>query len=88
MEDYVFKVDLLGNPGVGKLALAERLERSMFFGDKRLITRLGTDMHTKVFALDEVTVRLQLWPNHYIGPRTRHRLFRPKFFHARIDTSL
>lgn len=65
MEDYVFRVDLLGNPGVGKLAMVERLERGMFFGDKRPITRLGTDIHTRVFALDEVTVRLQLWPNHY-----------------------
>lgn len=66
-----FKVVLLGNRGVGKLALVERFVEAKFYKE-RYKTRLGIQyFHIKQCTMDEQEVKLEIWDNHYMDEHIR-----------------
>ncbi|MFX1456529.1 MAG: Rab family GTPase [Promethearchaeota archaeon] len=57
--DYTFKIMLLGEPEVGKKALAERFCFNIFNPSERLT--VGVDFYAKTIELQGKTIKLQIW---------------------------
>jgi small GTP-binding protein len=57
--DFIFKIIIVGNSGVGKTCLLERLVDDRFSSD--FATTIGVDFKLYVMNLDNKVVKLQLW---------------------------
>lgn len=57
--DYLFKILLLGNPGVGKSSLLARFADNEFLESYR--TTVGVDFKIRTVEIDDKVVKLQLW---------------------------
>ena len=69
----LFKVCIVGDGGVGKSTMVQRLTTGMFIPQKITI---GTDLATKDIILDNTMTRLQIWD--FAGER-RFRIFLPNY---------
>jgi Ras-related protein Rab-6A len=69
----LFKVCIVGDGGVGKSTMVQRLTTGMFIPQKITI---GTDLATKDITLDNDTTRLQIWD--FAGEK-RFRIFLPNY---------
>ncbi|CAD8161945.1 unnamed protein product [Paramecium pentaurelia] len=57
--DYLFKVLLIGNSGVGKSCMLMRFSENQF--TNHFYNTIGVDFKIKVFQIDKSTVKLQIW---------------------------
>ena len=57
--DYLLKILLVGNAGVGKTSMAFRATNDTF--DTEVIATLGIDFKTKFVKVSNKTVKLQIW---------------------------
>ena len=57
--DYLFKLLLIGNSGVGKSCLLLRFSDDTYTND--YISTIGVDFKIKTVELDGKTVKLQIW---------------------------
>ncbi|XP_043935702.1 ras-related protein Rab-25-like isoform X2 [Protopterus annectens] len=57
--NFVFKVVLIGESGVGKTNLLSRFTRNEFNHDSR--TTIGVEFSTRTIVIDSVTVKAQIW---------------------------
>ena len=68
MKNYIFKILLIGNGGVGKTSLLRRYVEGFF--DKSTIMTVGVDFFTKELIFDNVRCFIQLWD---LGGQERFR---------------
>ncbi|CAK73115.1 unnamed protein product (macronuclear) [Paramecium tetraurelia] len=59
ISDYLFKVLLIGNSGVGKSCMLMRFSENQF--RNHFYNTIGVDFKIKVFQIDRSTVKLQIW---------------------------
>ena len=71
--DFIFKVVIVGDGGVGKSTMVQRLTTGQFIPQKITI---GTDLATYDIDIDDTLSRLQIWD--FAGER-RFRLFLPNY---------
>ena len=71
--DYLFKSIVVGDGGVGKSTMIQRLTTGQFIPQKITI---GTDLATYDIDIDNIDIRLQIWD--FAGER-RFRLFLPNY---------
>ncbi|KAM0687666.1 hypothetical protein COBT_001088 [Conglomerata obtusa] len=57
--DYLYKIVLIGNSGVGKTNLLYRLSQNKFFGDTK--PTIGVEFDAKTFHFPEATIKAQIW---------------------------
>ena len=57
--DYILKVIVIGNSGVGKSSLVVRLIDDFF--DENQSSTIGVEFGSKLLRVGEVPVKLQLW---------------------------
>lgn len=57
--DYVFKLVIIGDSGVGKTSLLLRYTQKKFYGDH--ITTIGVDFKIKEATINNKRLKLQLW---------------------------
>jgi Ras-related protein Rab-8A len=57
--DYVFKILMLGDGGVGKTAIVRRYVEDFF--STSYISTIGIDFLNKVVEVDGLRVKLQIW---------------------------
>jgi len=58
--DYLFKILLIGDSGVGKSCLLLRFADDNFFAESYIST-IGVDFKIKTVEIDGITVKLQIW---------------------------
>ena len=74
MKNYIFKILLTGNAGVGKTSLLRRYVDGFF--DESTIMTVGVDFFTKELAFDNAHCLLQLWD---LGGQKRFRYLLENF---------
>ena len=74
MKNYIFKILLTGNGGVGKTSLLRRYVDGLF--DESTIMTVGVDFFTKELAFDNARCLLQLWD---LGGQERFRYLLENF---------
>ena len=74
MKNYIFKILLTGNAGVGKTSLLRRYVDGFF--DESTIMTVGVDFFTKEFTFDNAHCLLQLWD---LGGQERFRYLLENF---------
>ena len=57
--DYVFKVVLIGDSGVGKSQLLNRFSRNEFNLDSK--ATVGVEFQTRTITIDSKTIKAQIW---------------------------
>lgn len=57
--DYLFKVVLIGDSGVGKSNLLSRFTRNEF--DLETKTTIGVEFATSTIEIDSKTIKAQIW---------------------------
>ena len=57
--DYIFKILVIGESGVGKTAILERYCENVF--NESLLSTVGVDFKAKFLTVDGKTTKLQLW---------------------------
>jgi len=57
--DYIFKLVLIGNSGVGKSSLLLRFSDDQF--NESYLTTIGVDFRFKTLPIDGKRVKLQIW---------------------------
>ena len=57
--EYIFKVPLIGNTGVGKTSLLLRLTDNTF--NDQTITSIGVDFKVRYYELNGETIKVQIW---------------------------
>jgi small GTP-binding protein len=57
--DYVFKIVLTGDSGVGKSNLLSRFTRNDFSMESR--STIGVEFSTKELQIDGKTIKVQIW---------------------------
>ncbi|MHA2284003.1 MAG: Rab family GTPase [Promethearchaeota archaeon] len=72
--DYTFKIMLLGEPEVGKKALAERFCFNIFNPSERFT--VGVDFYVKTMELQGKKIKLQIWE---IGGEERFKFLLPTY---------
>lgn len=55
----IFKIVVIGDPGVGKSAMLLRLSSGIF--EAELPSTIGVDFHTKTMRMNNETVKLTIW---------------------------
>ena len=62
MDDYNFliKIIIIGNAGVGKSAIANKLVNKEFYPD-RYETTIGVDFHLKYLEIANIKYKIQIW---------------------------
>jgi len=73
--DYLFKIILIGNPGVGKTCLVQRFKNGIFI--ERCGSTIGVDFATKTIKLDGKIVKLQVWDT---GGQERFRTITQSYY--------
>ncbi len=58
-EDFIFKIVIIGDSGVGKSNLLSRYTLNEFHQDSK--ATVGVELQSKVYKINEHTVKLQLW---------------------------
>ena len=74
MEDYIFKVCLFGDGGVGKSTLIKRYLTGMF--DEAIKITIGVDFHLKRLELEGKNITLQIWD---FAGEDRFRMLLPSY---------
>ncbi|MFX1253112.1 MAG: GTP-binding protein [Promethearchaeota archaeon] len=79
MEEYIFKIIILGSGGVGKSSLIRRFTTKIFTKD--YISGIGVEIHTRIIYVNDITIRFILFdtagqeyytklrPTYYMGAR-------------------
>jgi hypothetical protein len=62
--DYLFKIVLIGDMGVGKTCVVQRFKNGTFI--ERQGTTIGVDFTMKTLIIDGKRVKLQIWVRHAI----------------------
>ncbi|KAM0675170.1 hypothetical protein GVAV_001513 [Gurleya vavrai] len=57
--DYLYKIVLIGDSGVGKTNILYRLSQNEFFGDTK--PTIGVEFDAKTFTFPEATIKAQIW---------------------------
>lgn len=57
--DYLFKIVLIGDPGVGKTCIVQRFKKGTFV--ERHGSTIGVDFTMKTLVVDSKKVKLQVW---------------------------
>ena len=57
--DFLFKILLVGNAGVGKSSITKRFTQDIFY--EHHISTIGVDFTVKTFQIDGKTIKLQIW---------------------------
>lgn len=57
--DYLFKLVLVGDSGVGKSCLSSRFTRDQFTADSK--TTIGVEFATQIVQVDEKCIKAQVW---------------------------
>lgn len=57
--DYLFKLVVVGDSGVGKSSICTRYTKGVF--DPRFLTTIGVDFECQTIELDGKVVKLQIW---------------------------
>lgn len=57
--DYLYKIVLIGDSGVGKSNLLSRFSRNEFFNDSK--TTIGVEFATRTLAVNNKLVKAQIW---------------------------
>ena len=57
--DFIFKIVLVGDSGVGKTSIAEKFVDNTFSGGFE--STIGVDFKTKIIDVDSKKIKLQIW---------------------------
>ena len=57
--DYLFKVVVIGDSGVGKSSIFTRYTKNMY--NDMFITTIGVDFECHTISLDDKIIKLQIW---------------------------
>lgn len=57
--DYLFKLVIVGNSGVGKSSILLRFSDDQF--NESYLTTIGVDFRFKTLKIDGKTIKLQIW---------------------------
>mgnify|MGYP003347954761 FL=1 len=57
--DYLFKILLIGDSGVGKSCLLNRFTEDIF--SENYISTIGVDFKIRTLDIDSKTIKLQIW---------------------------
>jgi GTPase SAR1 family protein len=71
--DYIFKIVLTGDSGVGKSNLLSRFTRNEFSLEGR--STIGVEFSTKEVQVDGKTIKVQIWDTGKILPSNFFNLF-------------
>ena len=74
---YIFKILLLGDPGVGKTSLLRRFIDNLF--DPDYMTTIGVQFMTRVVNFDQYSVKLIIWD---IAGQSKHATYRHLYYKA------
>ena len=74
MEDFIFKVCIFGDGGVGKTTLIRRYLTGMF--DSTLKMTIGVDFHIKQIEIENKRITLQIWD---FAGEERFRILLPSY---------
>ena len=74
MEDFIFKVCIFGDGGVGKTTLIRRYLTGMF--DSTLKMTIGVDFHIKKIEIEKKRITLQIWD---FAGEERFRILLPSY---------
>ena len=78
MEEYKFKVCLMGEPGVGKTSLIRRYVYGVF--SEQYLKTIGTNIYKKELSFDGKKVTLMIWD--IMGEETFRQLLKTSYFYG------
>ena len=58
--DYLFKLLIIGDAGVGKSSIVKRFNEDIFSNDT-LVSTVGVEMSTKSIELNDKIIKLHIW---------------------------
>ena len=58
--DFIIKIILIGDPAVGKSAIANKLVNKDYYPD-RYETTIGVDFHLKILEIEDIKFKIQIW---------------------------
>jgi Ras-related protein Rab-11A len=73
--DYIFKIVLTGDSGVGKSNLLSRFTRNEFSLESR--STIGVEFSTKEVQVDGKTIKVQIWDT---GKMSSLPIYSPEYF--------
>ncbi|KAL5469001.1 hypothetical protein EMCRGX_G030167 [Ephydatia muelleri] len=59
--DYLFKLVLVGDAGVGKTSLLRRMSNDEFVANPTITTSVAIDFKTRILDIDGKRIKLQIW---------------------------
>ena len=85
--DYLFKVVLIGDSGVGKSNLLSRFTRNEFSLESK--STIGVEFATRSIRVDDKVVKAQIWDTAGQERYSYFRLINPSFYmYILIDSSV
>ncbi|NHI92264.1 MAG: GTP-binding protein [Candidatus Lokiarchaeota archaeon] len=75
MEEYIFKIIIVGDPGVGKTALLLRFVENRF--EEEYLSTIGVDFYLKNLSIKQNEVKLQIWDT---GGQEKFANIRPGYY--------
>ncbi|WZY90344.1 hypothetical protein YC2023_047079 [Brassica napus] len=82
--DYLFKVVLTGDSGVGKSNLLSRFTKNDFSHDSR--STIGVEFATRSIQVDDKIVKAQLWDT--AGQESRYRAITSAYYRGAVGALL
>lgn len=79
--DYLFKIILLGDSGVGKTNILTRFSNNTFSDSTK--TTLGVDFKTRTIEIDNVKIRSQVWDT---SGQERFRSIAPAYYRGAVGS--
>lgn len=81
--DYLFKVVLIGDSGVGKTNLINRFTKNEFSMES--IATIGVDFSTKIIQVEEKTIKAQIWDT---AGQERYRAITSAYYRGAVGALL
>lgn len=81
--DYLFKIVLIGDSGVGKSNLMNRFTKSEFYSDSK--STIGVEHATKTLRIEDKTIKAQIWDT---AGQERYRAITSHYYRGAVGALL